>query len=88
MGTLKSTAWEDRLLLTEPGELCELPNIVRYLVKNTSKTGQWNPKYAIAGLSKDMLEPNWEQTPTLIQELGEQAKNYRITAIQIKGICR
>ncbi|MBW1717786.1 MAG: hypothetical protein JRJ77_18590, partial [Deltaproteobacteria bacterium] len=63
-------------------------NIVRYLVKNTSKTGQWNPGYAIAELFKDMLEPNWEQMPTLVQELGEQAKDYRITAIQIKGICR
>jgi len=36
---VKSSAWEDRPLVCEPGESYELPNAVRYLVENASKTG-------------------------------------------------
>jgi hypothetical protein len=85
--TLKSTAWEDRLLVAKPEELYELPNIVRYLVEDAGKTGHWNPEYAITKLFREMGEPNWEQIPELVEELEQQAKNYRITAIQIKEIC-
>jgi len=85
--TLKSAAWEDRLLLSEPGEEYEIPNIVRYLVEDASKTGRWETGRALAELFRDMGEPNWEQIPELVEELEQQAKNYRITAIQIKEIC-
>lgn len=37
--TLKSAAWEDRLLLAERSDLYEVPNIIRYLVEDASKTG-------------------------------------------------
>jgi hypothetical protein len=85
--TLKSAAWEDRLLLFEPGEEYEIPNIVRYLVEKAKITGRWETGRALAELFRDMGEPNWEQIPELVKELGQQAKNYRITAIQIKEIC-
>ncbi len=85
--TLKSAAWEDRLLLFEPGEEYEIPNIVRYLVGEAKITGIWDTGRALAELFRDMGEPNWEQIPELVKELGQQAKNYRITAIQIKEIC-
>jgi hypothetical protein len=85
--TLKSTAWEDRLLLSEPGEEYEIPNIVRCLVEEAKITGHWNPEYAITKLFREMGEPDWEQIPELVKELGQQAKNYKITAIQIKEIC-
>ena len=85
--TLKSAAWEDRLLLSESGEEYEIPNIVRYLVEEAKITGHWEIGRALAELFRDMGEPNWEQIPELVEELGQQAKNYRITAIQIKEIC-
>jgi hypothetical protein len=85
--TLKSAAWEDRLLLSEPGEEYEIPNIVRYLVEEAKITGRWEAGRALAELFRDMGEPNWEQIPKLVEELGQQAKNYKITAIQIKEIC-
>jgi len=85
--TLKSAAWEDRLLLFEPGEKYEIPNIIRYLVEEAKITGHWNPEYAITKLFRDMGEPDWEQIPELVKELGQQAKNYKITAIQIKEAC-
>jgi len=85
--TLKSAAWEDRLLLFEPGEKYEIPNIIRYLVEQAKITGRWEAGRALAELFRDMGEPNWEQIPELVKELGQQAKNYKITAIQIKEIC-
>jgi hypothetical protein len=85
--TLKSAAWEDRLLVAKPEELYEVPNIVRYLVEEAKITGRWNPKYAITKLFREMGEPDWEQIPKLVKELGQQAKNYKITAVQINAIC-
>jgi len=85
--TLKSAAWEDRLLLTEPGEFYEMPNVVRYLVEEAEVTGRWDSGHALARLFKEGDEVAWKQIPELVEELGQQAKNYRITAIQIKTVC-
>jgi len=85
--TLKSAAWEDRLLLCEPGESYEVPNIVRCLVEEATKTGRWDPEHAISTLFKEMGEPAWERMPKLVERLEEQAGDYRITASQIKKIC-
>jgi hypothetical protein len=85
--TLKSAAWEDRLLLCEPGESYEVPNIIRFLVEEASRTGYWDPEPAITKLFKEMGEPNWEQMPKLVEWLGKQAKDNRITAAQIKMVC-
>jgi len=85
--TLKSGAWEDRLLLAEMGDLYEAPNIVRYLVEDASETGDWNSEYAITRLFREMGEPSWERMPRLVERLWEQAKSYRISAVQIKEIC-
>lgn len=85
--TLKSAAWEDRLLLTEPAELYEIPNVVKYLVENARKTGRWEARDALAELFRDMGEVNWEQIPKLVIQLEEQARDYKITATQIKTVC-
>jgi len=84
--TLKSAAWEDRLLLCEPGESYEVPNIIRYMVKEASKTGRWNPEHAITNVFKEMGEPAWQRMPKLIERLEEQAENHRIAATKIKKI--
>jgi len=85
--TVKSAAWEDRLLLCKPGESYEVPNIARYLVEEATKTGRWDPERAIAMIFKNMDEPAWERIPKLVERLEEQARDYRITAGQIKKIC-
>jgi len=85
--TLKSAAWEDRLLLCEPGESYEVPNIVRCLVEEATKTGRWDPERAITKIFRDMGEPAWERMPKLVEWLEGQAKDYRITAAQIKMVC-
>ena len=85
--TLKSAAWEDRLLVAKPEELYEVPNIVRYLAEDARKAGRWEAGRALAELFRDTGEPNWEQIPKLVERLEKQAKDYRITASQIKTVC-
>ena len=85
--TAKSAAWEDRVLLTESEEMYEMPNIVRHLVENASHTGRWDAAYAIAQLFRVMGEPGWERMPKVIERVGEEAKDYRVNAIQIKQVC-
>ena len=84
--TVKSAAWEDRLLLCEPGESYEVPNIIRYMVEEANNTGRWNPEHAITNISKEMGEPAWQRMTKLIERLGEQAENHRIAATNIKKI--
>ena len=83
----KSGAWEDRLLLCKPGESYALPNVVRYLVQNASKTGYWTPMMAIVEVFKGIEKPAWQQMPQLVAELGKQARDYQVSAAQVKEIC-
>jgi len=85
--TLKSAAWEDRLLVTKPEELYEEPNIIRYLVEDAQKTGRWEVGRALSKLFRDMGEPSWEQITKLVERLEEQARDFRVTASQIEKIC-
>lgn len=87
MRTRRTSSWEDRLLLFDPVELYEVPNIVRYLVEKASETGLWEPGIALSELFREMGDPHWNIIPRLVERLGDQSKNYRITAIQIKEIC-
>ena len=85
--TRRTSSWEDRLLLFNPVELYEIPNIVRCLVKKACETGLWEPGVAISELFREMGDPHWNIIPRLVEKLWERSKNYRITAIQIKEIC-
>ena len=85
--TVKSAAWEDRLLLCKPGESYEVPNIVRYAVEEAERTGEWSPGEAIARLFKKMDDPTWETISVLVRRLGEKSKDCRISAAQIRKEC-
>ena len=87
MRTRRTSSWEDRLVLFGPVELYEVPNIVRYLVENASKTGLWEPRVALSELFREMGDPHWNIIPRLVERLWDKSKNYRITAIQVKEIC-
>jgi len=58
--------WDNRLLLMEPGEVYEIPNISRYLIETAAATGTWNIKGAVLSLYKDMGEENWQKMPDLV----------------------
>ena len=86
--TRETLDWESKILLLDPDEIYKMPNVIKYLVENARKTGEWNTSYAVAEVFKKMGEPNWEKMPALVKKLEERAKNGKVNAIQIKGICK
>ena len=85
--TTKSAGWEDRVLVLRDGEIYEIPNLIRYLVKNALDTGEWYPEKSIIELFKKFGEPDWEKITGLVMSMAEKAIDYRITGNQIKEIC-
>jgi hypothetical protein len=85
--TAKSSSWEDRLLSLKEGENYEIPNIIRYLVKNGLHSGRWDPPQAIGELFKDLRDPLWKEIPELVRSLAEVAVNHTISSNQIKMAC-
>lgn len=86
--TSRCGEWDNRVLLAEPGETYELPNIVKWLVKDARRTGEWDTGHALCELFKTMREPEWERLPMLVQKLMEISKDHRISAAGIKEACR
>lgn len=82
----KSSAWEDRSLRCMIDESYELPNVILYLVRTASKTGDWDPVTAIKEVFKKIEEPSWQQMPELVAEFGKQAQYYTISAAEIAQI--
>jgi len=85
--TAKSAGWEDRVLVLKDEEKYEIPNLIRYLVKDALDTGQWNPEKTIIELFKQFGDPDWEKIPGLVRSIAEKATGYKITGNQIKEIC-
>ena len=85
--TTKSSDWEDRVLVLRDGEKYEIPNLIRYLVKNALDTGRWDPEKSIIELFKEFGDPDLEKITGLVRSITEKAINYKITGNQIKEIC-
>ena len=85
--TAKSSGWEDRLLLLKDGEIYEVPNVIRYLVKGALQTGTWDPEKAIIKLFKELGDRDCKKIPGLVRSIAEEAVNHTITGNQIKRIC-
>jgi len=85
--TTKSAGWEDRVLVLRDGEIYEIPNLIRYLVKNALDTGEWDLEKSIIELFKKFGEPAWEKITELVRSIVEKAIDYKITGNQIKEIC-
>lgn len=85
--TAKSAGWEDRMLVLKDGEIYEVPNLIRYLVKNALDTGKWDPEKSIIELFKKFGEPDWGKITGVVKSIAEKAIDYRITGNQIKEIC-
>lgn len=80
--------WDFRFLVMRAGEIYEMPNICRYLVKTAMKTGRWDVETAVAELYHDMGEPQWKQIPELVVQLGKQAQHDIVTAGGVHAACR
>ena len=76
--------WGDRVLMPMPGEIYELPNVIKHLVMEAIRSGTWEPGKAVAAISREIGEPAWARMPRLVEMLGEYAEGRNVTAIQIK----
>lgn len=84
---LRCGEWDDRILIMEPGEVYEMPNISRYLLKMAVDTGSWDIGSAVASLYKDMGEPFWENMPNLVEGITTNSVNFIISAASINAAC-
>lgn len=84
----KSGDWEDRLLIPQPGETYQMPNVVRHLVENASKTGNWEPEKAIVDVFRSIGEPDLDKMPILVERMASGIKGHRVYGVKIKEICR
>ena len=83
----KCGEWDERLLLLDPGEIYELPNVVRQLVKSARRTGQWDPDFALTELFSDTDKILRSQLPDLLKKMNGLAHFNIINAFQIRQAC-
>jgi len=83
----KCGEWDSRILLAEPGESYEMPNISRVLVENAQLSGVWDSKQAIVGLFKIMGEPEWEKIPDLVLEIKYGCIHHTISGARVGIAC-
>lgn len=74
----KSLAWEDRILVPKTGEAYEMPNVIRYLVRDAEETGEWRPDYAVRKYLKDIEEAEAEKVLKLFQEVKRRVTRSEI----------
>ncbi len=83
----KCGEWDSRIMLMQPGEVFEMPNISRVLTTNAIQSGKWDTIWAILHLFHKMGEPNWEKMPALIQELRDSCVHNVISGARIGAVC-
>lgn len=79
--------WADRVFLTEPGEVYEMPVVVKFMVENANQTGEWDSPSALTKLFREMGEPDWHQVSVLVERLRERATGRKVNAVHIKEAC-
>lgn len=84
----KSGDWEDRMLIPQSGEKYQMPNVVRHLVENASKTGSWEQEKAIFDVFRSIGEPDLDKMPILVERIASERKGHRVYGVRIKKICR
>lgn len=85
--SFKCSEWDSRILLAEPGESYEMPNISKTLVNMGMETGRWNSTSAILDLFQCMGEPEWEKMPALILSIKKNTMHNKIDGARIGALC-
>jgi hypothetical protein len=83
----KCSEWDSRIMVTQPGEVFEMPNISRALTSNAIESGKWDTTWAIQNLFQKMGEPDWEKIPTLVRELKDSCVHNVISGTRIGSAC-
>jgi hypothetical protein len=84
----RCSEWDDRILTAKTGEVYEMPNVARYLVKNAVSTGEWDSSSAVTDLYRVMGEPAWQQMTHLVKRICDRSVDSKINAREIGAACR
>jgi hypothetical protein len=83
----RCSEWDSRIFSTGQGELYEMPNISKTLVKKGIETGAWDSTKAILDLFQCMGEPDWEKMPNLIFSIKKNIVHNTINGTRIGVLC-
>jgi hypothetical protein len=83
----KCGEWDSRVMVMQPGEVFEMPNISRALASNAIESGKWDTPWAIKHLFQKMGEPDWEKIPALVRELRDSCVHNVISGTRIGAAC-
>jgi len=83
----RCSEWDDRVVGIVPGEIYEMPNISRYLVKSAMAGAKWDVRAAVGALYRDMGEAEWKKMPDVVDEICGHAVNGAISAPAIAAAC-
>jgi len=79
--------WEDRMLIPQPGETYQMPNVVCHLVKHARESGRWEPERALEAVFRESGEPEVKKLLSLVERMASELKGRRIYGVDIKKIC-
>lgn len=77
--TSRALAWEDRIMMFRSGEVFEMPNVIRHLIRYAEETGEWNPDHAVRGYLGEIGETEPGKILSLFNKVKENVIDYRIT---------
>ena len=83
----RCSEWDSRIFSTGQGELYEMPNISKTLVKRGIGTGAWDSAKAILDLFQYMGEPDWEKMPNLVLSIKKNIVHNTINGAGIGALC-
>jgi hypothetical protein len=79
--------WEDRMLLPQPGETYQTPNVAKHLVEDAMQSGRWEPEKAIIQVFREAGEPEIAKLSLLVDRMASELKGRRIYGVDIKRLC-
>jgi len=89
-----SLAWEERTLTTKPGEIYEMPNVIRHVICHAKEKGEWVPETAVKKYLEEIEEPETDKILNAFKEIIEEVNNstrrcitVKITPNTIKRVC-
>ncbi|MFO8010080.1 MAG: hypothetical protein R6U89_04610 [Dehalococcoidia bacterium] len=85
--TSRCGEWDDRVIMLEPGEEFEMPNIVCFLVDEAISSRKWNTHLAVEIYFQQSHERDWDKLPDLVMRIKEMCSNYTIDAPGISKAC-
>jgi len=88
VGDRPTSEWRDLLLLAKEEEVYRMPRVVEYLIRGALQRGRWEVKGAIEGTFQEIGEEDWALMPKLIRRMAKESEGGKITAHQIREICK